>query len=251
MNEKEYELREVRLGRFTKRIKVRLLETTYEYKQPKGNKSAPYELCIVRKKVKRVLKSSTEVLEGLPCHVDDAVRKYCEQIAECVGERLYPVWYRIILIERERDAAREELHAERTRVNAEYDNESAPYKHEAKVLSASLLGAYAGAEDAEDELAIATAAYGRFDEKSKSKLACLVWWKYSDEKRTELACAVDTASEKLSEQRESIRTLEAELHLSAQKISECEGRRAIAMSEFDAREDSLERSYTDRLNMLK
>ena len=79
----------------------------------------------------------------------------------------------------------------------------------------------------------------------------ILWWRYSPEKRERLAGAVADARRELSERRESIRALESGLHTAAGKISRCEEKRAIEMSRFDAREDMLEHSYSERLDMLK
>lgn len=243
MNEKEYELREVRLGRFTKRIKVRLLETTYEYKKD--------ELCVVRKMVVRVLKTSAEVLDGLPDHMDEAVRRFCEQIAECVGEARYPVWYRRLLAEREMDAEREKLRARRTALNEKYDRESRPYREEAKAISRRLMFAYAAAEEAEEKLAQARAACVSFRKKRSRPISRLMWRRYSDNRSRMLASAVRAAAGERTGTAELIGALEQALCASTRNIAECEGRRAGAMRECHAREEALERSWIDKLGMLK
>ena len=251
MDEKEYELLGVRYCGFTKRIKLRLLEISYEYKQPKGNKSAPFELCVNRKKVKRVLKATSEVLESLPDHEDETVRAYREQIAESVGEKRYPLWYKALLIEREYDSALRELTEERARSNGLFDTESAPYREEAKRISYALLIAYSELETNNEARERAVEELGRFDSKRRKLLCRLMWWIYSDEARGVLLSAVSAAEDSILRTMAEIRGLEEELYSITQKISECEGRRAVSMSEFDAREEDLARRRTDRLGMLK
>ncbi len=250
MDEKEYEFLSVKFCVFTKKVKVRLLETSYEYKRSKVKTEEPYELAIVKKKVKKVLRASAEALEGLPMHEDGILRKYCEQIVECVGEKRYPIWYKKLLIEKERDMVLEELSAEKARINARYDIEGQPHRDEAKCVSAALLAAYADAKTAEAELESARSLYSIFDKKSKGTYAVLLRWKYTNTKRTALCDLVDSAVERAEKAKKSVLTLEAQLCLSASKISECESRRAIEIGRLSAREEELARDYFKKVSML-
>ena len=247
MDEKSYELLSVKLCRFTNRIYVRLLETSYIYKH-RG--TGPEELRVVKKKIVLKLEPSAEVLESLPVSKESAVRLFCEQIAEAAGESRYPRWYKRRLIEREREEVRLKLSRERACVNARCDSIALPYKEEAKRLSLILISAYEDRSDKKKAVQKAESACMRFENKRKSLLYRLILKGYSERKHAELYAASEEAKKSIACANERISRVEGKLHAAADGILKAENRQAHELEQIAARERESELDLELRLCML-
>ncbi len=248
MNEKKYELIKVRYGRITRRIYVDLLETSYEYRR---QGKAAEELNVIKKKVRLKLKADPATLESLPEHENEAVRLFCEQIAETAGEGKCPLWLKRRIVERLWAETQEKIAEDRRRASERFDEEAKPYREKAKKLTEELLSAYADREAREKTAEGARVQLARFDGKSQGLLYRFILRRYYIRKRSELTEALCAAERELSDTMELVRTLEAELCVQTRGITIVEHSRTLELKRIEAGYRLAERAFADGLDALK
>ena len=242
-DEYEHELISIKYSALTKSVKLLFWENSYVYKKARKKKNEPDmqppELSIQKKKVKRKIKATKQQLEMLRCCEDELIRVNAEGIVESTGKiKLYPAWYRVLLLERERDTGIAVFESEIARINAMYDEESRPSRDVAREVSSQLLGIYAELsmreqvyEEAKEDLCV-------FDQKRAKMLGHILWWKYSDKKRQILAERIAECEQGIEQVAAERAELERQLYEHTQRISDCERRRAVDIYSAESRMDA-------------
>jgi hypothetical protein len=249
MNEKKYDLLGVKYVGFANSISVRLLETSYVYERRGKNAE---ELVVRKRKTKLKLKVTPEVLEGLPKHENEAVRIFCEQIAEIASEAgRCPQWYKILLTERLWEQTRAKLLRERETVNAKYDSTVLPYREKAKHLSACLMSFYDDRARCERSVRKARSECVRFEKRYGNLLFRMIFCKYIKKKQKELDDALESARSGLDIAEKNISGIERELHEAALGITSIEHRRNTELERVRANYRLAEESFSNSLDTLK
>lgn len=249
-HEPEYELVGIKYGRFTKNVVLIFVKTSYEY-VPAKLKKGTYdgaEMRVVIKKVKKKVKACGAALDVILNDPDPVICAFAEFIVKSIGnEKLYPKWYRTLLIERERDGALSRFSDEENAVNAKYDELACPYREEARSVSADILHLLSEIEGAEAQLESAQRRLCVFDTDKKSFPECLAWWKYSDKKRAVILDEISVCEERSVQKQEEKSCLEKRLFECASKMSEVERERMIELCSITSRKEELEKSIAEKL----